>query len=133
MFWHVVFLFSFITKYFLISLVIWSLTRWLFTSLVFNFHVFVNFPKKFPFVIDFYFIFFCIFLKMYLFLFIFWLHWVFIAACGLSVVAASGGFSSLRCAGFLLWWLLLLRSMGSRCVSSVVVARGLSSCGTRAQ
>ena len=44
----------------------------------------------------------------------FWLHWVFVAAHGLSLVAASGGFSSLRCAGFSLRWLLLLRSMGSR-------------------
>ena len=52
---------------------------------------------------------------------------------GLSLVAASGGYASLRCAGFSLWWLLLLRSMGSRRVgfsscgtwASVVVARGL--------
>ena len=44
----------------------------------------------------------------------FWLHWVFVAAHGLSLVAASGGFSSLRCAGFSLWWLLLLWSTGSR-------------------
>ena len=29
--------------------------------------------------------------------------------------AAIGGYSSLRCAGFLLQWLLLLQSMGSRC------------------
>ena len=40
--------------------------------------------------------------------------------------------SSLRCTGFSLWWLLLLRSTGSRCEASVVVARGLSSCGSRA-
>ena len=56
----------------------------------------------------------------------FWLHWVFVAARGLSLVAASGGYSSLWCAGFSLPWLLLLRSTGSRCV-------GFSSCGTRAQ
>ena len=49
-----------------------------------------------------------------------------VAARGLSLVAASGGFSSLRCAGFSLRWLLLLRSTGSRRV-------GFSSCGTRAQ
>ena len=30
----------------------------------------------------------------------FWLCWVFVAAHGLSLVAASGGYSSLRCAGF---------------------------------
>ena len=52
----------------------------------------------------------------------FWLHWVFVATCGLSLGAASGGYSSLRCAGFSLLWLLLLRSMGSRRV-------GFSSCG----
>ena len=34
--------------------------------------------------------------------------------------------SSLRCVGFSLQWLLLLWSMGSRCV-------GFSSCGTQAQ
>ena len=63
----------------------------------------------------------------YLFIY-FWLCWVFVAVCGLSLVAASGGYSSLRCAGFSLQWLLLLRSVGS-----VVVARGLNSCGAQAQ
>ena len=53
------------------------------------------------------------------------LCWVFVAARGLSLVAVSGGYSLLRCAGFSLQWLLLLRSMGSRCAGSVVVARGL--------
>ena len=60
----------------------------------------------------------------YLFIY-FWLHWVFVAASGLSLVAVSGGYSSLWCAGFSLRWLLLLQSMGSRCV-------GFSSCGSRA-
>ena len=55
----------------------------------------------------------------------FWLSWVFVAVRGLSLVAASGGYSSLRCAGFSLRWLLLLRSTGSR-------HTGFSSCGTRA-
>ena len=58
-----------------------------------------------------------------LFIFYFWLHWVFIAARGLSLVAASRGYSALWCAGFLLRWLLLSRSTGFRCV-------GFSSCGT---
>ena len=66
------------------------------------------------------------FLKNKFIYFYFWLRWVFVAAHGLSLVAASGGHSSLRCAGFSLWWCLLLGSMGSRCV-------GFSSCGTRAQ
>ena len=40
-------------------------------------------------------------------------HWVFNAAHGLSLVAASKGYSSLQCVGFLLRWLLLW-SMGSK-------------------
>ena len=56
----------------------------------------------------------------------FWLCWAFVAALGFSLVAASGGYSSLRCVGFSLWWLLLLQSSGSRCT-------GFSSCGTQAQ
>ena len=56
----------------------------------------------------------------------FWLHWVFAAARGLSLVAASSGYSSLQCSGFSLWWLLLLWSMGSR-------FSGFSSCSMRAQ
>ena len=36
-----------------------------------------------------------------------WLHCVFVAASGLSLVVASGGYSLLRCTGFSLWWLLL--------------------------
>ena len=71
---------------------------------------------------------------------LFRLRWVFVAARGLSLVAVSGGYSSLRCGGFSLRWLLLLRSTGSRCTgfsscgtrASVVVARGLSSCRSRA-
>ena len=67
-------------------------------------------------------LFFIIFLKFILFIY-FWLHWVFVAARGLSLVAASGGYSSLQCVGFSLWWLLLLRSSGFRPV-------GFSSCGS---
>ena len=44
----------------------------------------------------------------------FWLHWVFIAASGLSLAVASKGYSPLRCTGFSLLWLLFLQSMGSR-------------------
>ena len=60
------------------------------------------------------------------FFFSFWLCWVFVAACRLSLFAASGVYSSLRCVGFSLQWLLLLRSIGSRCVGSVVVVHGFS-------
>ena len=63
------------------------------------------------------------FFKIYLFLFL--------AVLGLHCCARAfsscgeRGYSSLRCMGFSLWWLLLLRSTGSRCA-------GFSSCGTRA-
>ena len=59
------------------------------------------------------------------FIFYFWLHWVFVAVQGLSLVVVSRGYSWLWCAGVSLRWLLLLRSMASR------VCR-LSSCGARA-
>ena len=78
------------------------------------------------------------FFKKYFYLFIyFWLCWVFIATCGLSLVVASGSYSSLRCTGFSLQWLLLLQSTGSRhagfgsCGSRALEHR-LNSCGTRA-
>ena len=60
---------------------------------------------------------------IFIFIYIFWLHLVFVAACRLSLVVASRGYSSLRCVGFSLWWLLLLWSMGSRHM-------GFSTCGT---
>ena len=64
------------------------------------------------------------FLNKFICLFIyFWLCWVFVAVCRLSLVAVSRGYSSLWCAGFSLSWLLLLRSTGSR-------RAGFSSCGT---
>ena len=68
-------------------------------------------------------------MKFYFFLiylFYFWLLWVSAVAPGLSLVVASGGYSSLRCTRFSLRWLLLLWSTGSR-------HAGFSSCGTRAQ
>ena len=46
------------------------------------------------------------FLIIFIPLFDFWLCWVFTAA-QVSLGAASGGCSSLRCAGFSSWWLLL--------------------------
>ena len=59
---------------------------------------------------------------IYLFIYL-GLRWVFVAARSLSLVVASGGYSSLRCVGFSLQWLLLLQSAGSRCA-------GFGSCGT---
>ena len=69
--------------------------------------------------------FFKIFLKNLLIYF--WLRWVFVSVRGLSLVAASGGHSSSRCAGLSLSRPLLLRSTGSRRADSAVVAHG-SSC-----
>ena len=67
------------------------------------------------------------FKKIFIYLFIyFWLRWVFISVRGLSLVAASGGHSSLRCAGLSLSRPLLLRNTGSRRAGSIVVAHGPS-------
>ena len=88
-------------------------------------------------------------LYIYIFKFMFYL---FIFGCIVSSLRCAGfslrcaGFSlqctgfSLQCAGFSLRWLLLLRSTGSRHTgfsscgtrASVVVAHGISSCGSRA-
>ena len=77
---------------------------------------------------------FIFFFKINLFiLFIyFWLRGVFIAARGLSLVAVRGGYSSLRQAGFHCggFSCCTARALGAR--ASVVVARGLSSGGSRA-
>ena len=76
----------------------------------------------------------CTFFKIYFCIyifFIFWLCWVFVSVRGLSLVVASRGHSSSRCAGLSLWWPLLLRSTGSRRAGSVVVVHGpsCSACG----
>ena len=55
--------------------------------------------------------FFCLFVLVLVICF--WLHWVFVALHGLSLVAQSRGYSLLQCKGFS-WWLLLLRDTGSR-------------------
>ena len=78
-----------------------------------------------------------IFKNLFILYIYFWLRWVFVAARRLSLVAASRGYSSLQCAGFSFQWLLLLQSMGSRCVGfrscgSQDLERRLSSCGAQA-
>ena len=70
-----------------------------------------------------------IFKNKFIYLFIyFWLCWVFASVRGLSLVAASGGHSSSRCAVLSLSRPLLLRSTGSRRAGSVVAAHGPSCC-----
>ena len=86
-------------------------------------HMWINVLLKLPGVILFFFLIYIF--KIYLLIY-FWLCWVFVAECGLSLVAASGGYSLLRRTGFSLRWLLLLWSTGSRCTGSVAVAQGLS-------
>ena len=70
------------------------------------------------------FVLFCFVLFIYL-----WLCWVFVSVQGLSLVVASGGHSTSRCAGLSLSRPLLLRSTGSRRAGSVVVAHR-PSCST---
>ena len=77
--------------------------------------------------LDIYFFFFNIFKKKLIYLFYYlWLCWVFVSVRGLSLVAASRGHSSSRCAGLSLSRPLLLRGTGSGCAGSVVVAHGPS-------
>ena len=56
----------------------------------------------------------------------FWLPWVFVAVCGLPLLVESWGYTSWWCAGFLLWWLLLLWNTGSRHMGSMVAAHRLT-------
>ena len=73
-----------------------------------------------------------------LFFFFFNFIFLFLAALGLRCcmrafsVCGEWGLLFVALCGFLIAWLLLLRSTGSRRVGSVVVARGLGSCGSRA-
>ena len=69
------------------------------------------------------------FFNKFIYLFIyFWLCWVFVSVRGLSLVVASGGHSSSRCAGLSLSRPLVVEH-GSRRAGSVVVAHG-PSCST---
>ena len=66
------------------------------------------------------------FFKFILFNLSFWPCWVFVAVHGLSLVVVSRGYSSLRCTGFSCCG---AQALGMQ--ASVVVAQGLSSCGSR--
>ena len=65
------------------------------------------------------------FFLIYLFIYL-WLCRVFISVRGFSLVAASGGHSSSRCAGLSLSQPLLLRNTSCRRAGSVIVAHGPS-------
>ena len=85
--------------------------------------ILLQLPNFISFLIPYFFFFF--FFKNYLFIYL-WLCWVFVSVRGLSLVAASGGHSSSRCAGLSLSRPLSLRSTGSRRAGSVIVAHGPS-------
>ena len=70
--------------------------------------------------------FYFLFIYLFIYLFIFGCVGSSLLCAGLSLVAASGDYSSLQCMGVSLRWLLSLRSTGSRRV-------GFSGCGSRAQ
>ena len=64
----------------------------------------------------------CAFLKLFIY-YLFFLCWVFVAVHELFLVSASGGYSSLRCTGFSLWWVLVLQSTVTlEHMGSIVVA-----------
>ena len=58
-------------------------------------------------------------------LFYFWLCWVFVVSRGLSLAAASGGYSSLQYVGFHYSGFSCCRAWALGTEASVVVARGL--------
>ena len=63
----------------------------------------------------------------FFFLFYFWLLWVFIAACGLSLVEGSRGYSLVVMCGLLIDVAFVIAEPQARgCVGSVVVAHGFS-------
>ena len=53
-----------------------------------------------------------LFIHLFIHLFYFWLRCVFVVLCWLSLVAVSGSYSSLQCAGFLLRWLVFVAEHG---------------------
>ena len=73
------------------------------------------------------------FFNLFILFIYFWLCWVFVAAHGLSLVAVSGDYSSLRYTGLSLRWLLLLQSMGFSSCGSRALEHRLSSCGALVQ
>ena len=63
----------------------------------------------------------------------FWLHWVFVAAGRLSLVAASRGYSLPQCSDFSLRRFSCCGAQAPGSQASMVAACGLRSCGPQAQ
>ena len=63
----------------------------------------------------------------------FWLHWVFVAAHGLSLVTVSGGLLFVAERVLLIAVASHCGAWAPRAQASVVVVHGLSSCGPQAQ
>ena len=57
-------------------------------------------------------------------LFVFWLHWVFVAVRRLSLVVASGGYSSLWCAGSA----VVACGLSCSAACGIFLAQGLNPC-----
>ena len=70
------------------------------------------------------------FFKKFIHFIYFWLRWVLVAVHGLSLVAASEGYSSLRCAASHCGGFSCGRARALGAWPSVVVACGLGSCGS---
>ena len=86
-------------------------------------------------------VFFFFFFSLFSLFIYFWLCWVFVAARRLSLVAASGGHTLLRCGGFSCcraralgaWASVLAACRLSSCGTWALGLVGFSSCGSRAQ
>jgi len=65
------------------------------------------------------------------FIYYVWLHWVFVAACGLSLVMVSGSYSWLWCAGFYCSGFSCCGAQALGGLSVVVIPR-FSNCGSQA-
>ena len=68
--------------------------------------------------------------RIFIYFLTFWLWWIFVAACGLSLIAVTGATLQLQCASLSLQWLLLLQSPGFRVQRALVVVAHRLRCPT---
>ena len=73
-----------------------------------------------------------IFIVCYFYFFFFFFDWAgsSLLCAGFFLVVESGDYSSLQSVDFSLWWLLLMRTTGSRGHAAVVAMHSLSSYGS---